>query len=347
MTGVSILGPWPGTRVHEAQSMAFGELADVPEGVTGLPATVQLPSRGPWAESVARTAALLSEMPVELGTHGWKLADRPGRDLERVQAQAREDLDTLAVVGHGHTGPLVLSVRGPWTLAAILYLARGDRVLSDHGAVRDLVDSLGEGIAGLLAQVRTALPGAEPVVVLREPMLPDVLGGTVADFSGRGRLWTIPAQDASTALASVVDAARAGGATSVVAHGGARFASRALAALAGSGADALGLSVVGVAGPQWEQVAALVETGRQMWFGLPQERHARRTDPAAVARTVAGPWTAVGLPAAGLADVVVHVETSRSVAGGDLVLSDHRAVRPALRAAVGVAAHLAERAGTA
>ena len=344
MTGVSLLGPWPGTSVLDAQQTVLGELTAVPEGVRGLPSTVQLPERGPWSASIARTAALLTDMPVEIGTHGWKLADRPGLDLERTVSLLREDLDALAIAAHGYEGPLVVSVRGPWTVSAILYLARGDRVLSDAGAARDVAASLADGLGGLLASLRTAVPGARPVVVVREPMLPDVLSGTLATFSGHGRIAAVPLDDAAAGLRQVVDAARGAGATEVVAHGGGRFASRALQALAGSGADGVGISVGAVRGPQWEQVAALVEDGRRMWLGLPQDRWKRPAGPEQVAALVSRPWTTVGLPARGLDEVVVHVETSGSLGGGDRLLSDARDVRHAIGTAVRVAAILAERA---
>ncbi|WP_199423690.1 hypothetical protein [Actinotalea solisilvae] len=343
MTGVSLLGPWPGTRLHEAQATLLGELTAVPEGVTGLPVAAQLPGRGPWADSVARTASLLTEMPVELGTHGWKLADRPGRDLERCHANLREEVDELAIAAYGYTGPLVLSVRGPWTLAGSLYLARGDRVLSDPGAVRALVASLGDGLTGLLGRVRAAVPGAQPVVVLREPQLPDVLAGTVPTFSGFARIRSVTTEVATGALADVVRMLQGAGAR-VVAHGGSRFATRSFGVLAGSGADDLGAAAAALGSAQWEQVAGAVEDGRGMWFGLPRERHGRRTDPTEVARRVGGPWTAVGLPAAGLADVAVHVETSGTVSGADVQTLREADLRSALRVAREVAARLAEQA---
>lgn len=344
MTGVTLLGPLPGDRVLDTQTMVLGELTDAPTGVRPLPPLVQLPARGPWATSVARTAAMLAEMPVELGTHGWKLADRPGADLGRIRSTMREDLDTLAVAAHDYSGPLVLSVRGPWTMASILWLARGDRVLSDHGAVRDLAAALAEGLVEMLRTVRTAAPRVEPVLVVREPHLPDVLAGTVPTFSGRDRLRSVEGPVVVEALRGVVAAVRGAGVGTVVAHGGGRFASRSFAALVDSGADAVGLSVGVLSDSQWEKVAAAVEGGTGVWFGLPATKKGKPADPVEVADKVARPWRAVGLPAAGLADVVVHVEASTSVSGGDLVLSDRREVRPALRAARDVAAELAERA---
>ena len=154
MTGVTVLGPWPGHKVLKAQDIAFTELADAGDGVVGMPPLVHMPKRGEYATTLARTSVLLEQLPVELGPHGWKLADRPGTDLERAAALLREDLDALAVLGHGWGGPLVVTARGPWTLAASLYLARGDRVLSDHGAVRDVVDSLADGLGLLVRRVR-------------------------------------------------------------------------------------------------------------------------------------------------------------------------------------------------
>ena len=340
MTGASVLGPWPGVDQHEAQATAIGELASVPEGVVGLPPLVQLPGRGPWAHSIARTAALLTEMPVEVGPHGWKLADRPGHDVERVRASMREELDILAVTGFEYTGPLVISLPGPWSMAATLYLARGDRVLSDPGAVRDLVAALGDGIGALLTSVVGAVPGAQPVLVLREPLLPDVLTGGVADFSGHGRLWSVPGERAGRGLSEVVTAARSRGAT-VVAHGGSRSTTSSIAVLADSGADAVGVAATSVGSRDWEQLAGLVEDGTRLWIGLPPDDD-RRPDTVAIARLVAGPWTAVGLPASGLADVVVHADTATGGArggGGDL-----SEIRAALTVAVEVAARLAERA---
>ena len=57
--------------------VVVGDLVDTPSEVAGLPFTVTLAERGPWGDRVGRAAALLAELPTELGPHGWKLADRP------------------------------------------------------------------------------------------------------------------------------------------------------------------------------------------------------------------------------------------------------------------------------
>jgi len=342
MTGLSALGPWPGHKVLKAQQIAFDAIADAPTGVTGIPPLVQMPKRGPGAESVARTAALLPEMPVELGPHGWQLCDRPGVDLERTQALLREDVDALAVAGYGYAGPLAVTARGPFSLAATLYLARGDRVLSDHGAVRELAASLAQGLTDHLATIRTALPLAQAVVVLREPSLPDVLGGAVATFSGYSRIAAVPGERAVVLLGELVRALSAAGASQVVLHGGGRFASRSLAVLAGCGADAVGIAVASVRRQQWEQVAEVVERGTGIWFGLPRATPRKGgPDIAGVADLVSRPWRTLGLAASGLAEVVVHTDTSGS---GDQVLGNLQAKRLELAAASQVAAELAERA---
>ena len=338
MTGVSLLGPWPGTEVLEAQTVVVGELAAPASGLTGVPSLVELPQRGPHAGPAGRAAAVLVDVPVELGPHGWRLADRPGADLLRCRSALTEDLDALAIAAHGYAGPLALAVRGPWSLAATLDLARGDRVLSDAGAVRDLVASLGEGLAGLLGRLRVAVPGAEPVVVLREPVLDRVIGGGVETFSGAGRFPAVPAERVSGALAELVGRVRALGGTTLV-HAVTASQPTELAALAGAGAEGLGCAAAGMSAAGWEAVATAVEGGTRLWSGLSPAAagsDAVRT----AADAVTGPWRALGLPASGLADVVVHVE------GGDgsLLRAGPAGARDALRHAVRVAGEVAERA---
>jgi hypothetical protein len=342
VTGVTALGPWPGHKVLKAQDVALTELASTPEGVVGMPPLVHMPKRGVEAQTTARTLGLIDGLPAELGTHGWKLADRPSLDQARAAALLREDVDALAVLAHEWTGPVVVSARGPWTLASTLWLARGDRVVSDPGAARELTHALAEGLATLVRRAREAVPRAEVTAVVREPGLPDVLAGVVPTFSGHGRLAAVPGPDASAALDVVVAAARAAGAHRVVLHGGQRFASRSLATMAGTSADAVGLAAASLAEKQWERLAEVVERGTGLWLGLPRD-HPRKGGPQIdkIARLVHKPWVSVGLPAAGLADLVVHTDTSGA---GDQVLGNLQAAAYELRTAVDVAQALAERA---
>lgn len=306
MIGVSGTGGWPGQDVLEAQTVVVGDLVDTPSEVQGLPFEVHLPARGPGATLVGRALGLLVELPAELGPHGWKLADRPGSDLTRTRALAREDLDALAVAGHGYVGPLVVPVLGPVTLAASVYLARGDRALADPGALRDLADSLAAGLVEHLAAIARAVPGAEPVVLLHEPMLAQAVAGVLPSFSGYARLRAVPGPSAAERIGSVVSAARRARARAVV-HGGAAWTT--VPAIRATGADGIALEVEPLGERGWERVAEAVEAGLQLWAHVPPQRSSQCAGPDAVgqARSVTGPWRSVGLPAAGLDDVVLLV----------------------------------------
>ena len=74
----------------------LGELPDLPH----LP---ELPARGPGADMIGRTAALLIDLPVDLQPSGWRLADRPGRDLRRPRDLLARDLDALEDLGRAAT----------------------------------------------------------------------------------------------------------------------------------------------------------------------------------------------------------------------------------------------------
>ena len=112
----------------------------------------------------------------------------------------------------------MLPVQGPLTLAASLYLARGDRALSDEGAVRELTESFAAGLAEELGRVRVAVPGAEPVVLLHEPMLAAVLVGAVPTFSGYSAIRRVPGAVVSERLRTLATTVREAGATRVVVH---------------------------------------------------------------------------------------------------------------------------------
>ena len=311
MTSVSGHGPWPGgegTDVLEAQQMIFGDLAEVPTGVTPVPFLARLPQRGPGADGVGRTATLLADLPVEIGSHGWKLADRPGMDERRAQAFLREDLGALAIAGHGYTGPLAVSVVGPWTLAAELYLARGDRVLSDRGAAADLAGSLAVGLRAHLDEVRRQVPGADLVVQVSEPLLGQINAGVLPTFSGYSRLRAVEGPDIVEGLTGVLDAVRGWGARSVV-HVGPAWVGIAPVVLAGADAVGLDLAARGTGWDEkgWELVARAVERGTGVWAGLPPAKVSQCSGPhlGELASLVTVPWRRIGLPASGLDDVTL------------------------------------------
>lgn len=191
----------PGTSPAEAIAVVLGELPDLPY----LP---ELPGRGPGADLIGRTAALLVDMPVETTTRGWRLAERRGRDLGRADGLMSADLDALEEAATGYQGAFKLQVCGPWTLAAALELTRSvESALADDGATGDLIASLAEGVAGHVAAVRRRLPGATIILQLDEPGLPGVLAGSVPSASGLYRLAPIEEQVASEGLRQVLRAA--------------------------------------------------------------------------------------------------------------------------------------------
>jgi len=193
----------PGTDPAEAMRVVAGELPDFPY----LP---ELPDRGPGADLTGRTAALLVDMPAEVTPRGWRLAERPGRDLARARSMLSSDLDALEEVLQGFTGPLKLQLCGPWTLAATLELTRTMNVaLSDPGAVADLTASLAEAAAAHAADVARRVPGAQLVVQFDEPLLPSVIAGLVPTQSGLSRLAAVEADTVRDGLNQVLAAAPA------------------------------------------------------------------------------------------------------------------------------------------
>src|SRR5204862_6293997 len=134
-------GAVPGANPAEAMRVVAGELPDFPY----LPG---LPGRGPGADLTGRTAALLVEIPVGVTPRGWRLAERPGRDLARARSMLSSDLDAMEEVLDGFRGPIKIQVCGPWTLASTLELTRTLNVaIADPGAVAALTAPLAEGVA--------------------------------------------------------------------------------------------------------------------------------------------------------------------------------------------------------
>ncbi|KQX69627.1 methionine synthase [Angustibacter sp. Root456] len=320
------IGSWPGTDVGEALAVIRGELEQLPH----LP---ELPARGQGADLIGRAAARLVGLAVDLQPSGWRLVDRPGRDLARAQAFWREDLERLAEAFDGYAGRLKVQLAGPWTLAASLQLPRGERALTDAGAVRDLVQSSRESGAALVAEVARLVPGADVVLQLDEPSLPAVLDGRLPTVSGYGRVPAIGAPEVREGLAAVLEAARDAGASTVV-HCCAEDVPIALLRDSGAGAVSLDVTLLDASG--WESVAAAVEAGVGLWAGaLPTVGDVPATRQ--VADVLTARWRDVGLPVRDLAAVVVT--PTCGLAG-----ASPAGARAAVRRCTEVAAELTERA---
>lgn len=255
----------PGTDPAEACRVVIDELPDLPY----LP---ELPDRGPGADITGRTAALLISLPVELTSAGWKLTDRPGRDLSRAVGYWSQDLDTLEQMAVGYTGPLKIQVCGPWTLAATLELSRSaNPALADPGAVADLTASLAEGLAAHAADVRKRVPGATVVVQVDEPSLPAALAGRVLTASGLGTVAPVDRVIASQRLATVLAAPSA----ATVVHCCGQAAS-VFAEIRTAGATAVGFDLSQFPVRETDRIAELAEAGLGLLVGaLPTAAAAR------------------------------------------------------------------------
>jgi len=320
----------PGTDPVEAAKTVFGELPD-------LPHAPELPERGPGADMLGRTAALLVDLPVELYAGSWRLASRSGVDRRRALDMWERDLDAMAEVAADYSGPVKLQVCGVWTLAAGLELANGSRVLRDPGACRDLADSLAEGIKGYLADMRGRLPEAELLLQVDEPSLPAVLAGTVRTESGLYTYPPVEEQRVVEVLRSVVDAAGTG----VVFHCCAPHPPVGLFRDAGATAVSIDLTLLENAeSAELDALGEVVDAGVGLFAGVVPSRPVRgalaaptipepspearpmsatgstSTAARAAADAVMGSWRRLGFPAERAAAQVVVTPTC-GLAGAD------------------------------
>ncbi|MDN5766710.1 MAG: methionine synthase [Humibacillus sp.] len=292
MSLASGIGSWPGTSVRSALHVVRELLGD------HLPYLPELPARGPGGDMVGRTAGMLVDLHVDLQPVGWRLVDRPGKDAARTAAMLREDLDELAEAFDGYTGRLKLQVVGPWSLAADLWLNRGERAIVDEGACRDLVESLAEGVRTHVRTVRSLVPGAEIVLQVDEPSLPTVLAGRLPTASGFGRLPSLDPQVATAGLATVL---RAHDGDTVV-HCCA--AEPPLPLLRAAEPTALSLDTSLLRPRTWEGVAVAVEDGIRLYAGaVPTDGSLTRAQD--VAGRLVDAWRGIGMPLTRLADLVV------------------------------------------
>lgn len=289
---VTALGSLPGTDALEAARLVFGELPD-------LPHLVELPARGAGADMIGRSAALLVDLPVEIQPSGWRLTAHPGRDLRHARDFLAWDLDALEAAGASHSGPVKVQAAGPWTLAASLELANGHRVVSDSGAVRDLAESLAEGLRAHLDEVRTRVPSAIPILQLDEPSLPSVLAGAVPTPSGYGTVRAVEPVAAEQTLRAVLEVAAE---RSRVVHCCATDAPISL--LRNAGADAIAVDATLVNASHYDALGEAVDAGLSLWLGVlpaidgPVSFDAART-------RIRDLWSALGFPLAELSDRVV------------------------------------------
>lgn len=262
MTAATGVGSMPGTtdaEHAEAVRLVLGELPD-------LPHVPELPGRGVTAAMTGRTLGLVDGIGADLQPAGWRLTDTSGVDHRRARSLLAQDLDTVEEVAQGWTGAFKTQVTGPWTLAATVEKPRGDKVLSDHGARRELAQALAEGVRDHVADLRRRLRGVDRLVVqVDEPALAAVLAGQVPTASGFGRHRSVDLPEASAHLEWVVAAITGAGAEAWV-HSCAPQTPWSL--VAGTGVTGLSADLAMLGPADLDTFAEVLEQGRTAALGV-------------------------------------------------------------------------------
>ncbi|MDR7255358.1 methionine synthase II (cobalamin-independent) [Nocardioides sp. BE266] len=267
MSTATGVGSLTGTDYGEAVRLVLGELPD-------LPHVPELPGRGVTAGMTGRGLAVVEGLAADLQPAGWRLTDASGVDHRRARSQLAQDLDTVEELAQGYTGAFKAQVVGPWTLAATVEKPRGDKVLSDHGARRELAQALAEGVRTHLADLRRRLSGVDRLVVqVDEPALAAVVAGQVPTASGYGRHRSVDLPEASAHLEWVLGAITEAGGEPWV-HSCAPQTPWSLVAGAGASGLSADLDMLGPA--DLDTFAEALEAGRTAALGVVPS-----TDPAA------------------------------------------------------------------
>jgi methionine synthase II (cobalamin-independent) len=258
-TGV---GSHPGDDQHaydEAVRLVLGELTD-------LAYVPEVPGRGAGATMTGRGVAVLAALGADLQPAGWRLTDAPGIDQRRGRSLLAQDLDGFEEQAQGFVGTVKVQVAGPWTLAATVERPRGDKVLADSGARRDLAQALAEGLRDHVADLRRRVPDAARLVVqVDEPALAAVLSAAVPTASGFGRHRAVHPPEASQALEWVLAAVAESGAEPWV-HSCA--AGTPLDLLRGAGARGLSVDLAALSARDHDALGGALDAGETVALGV-------------------------------------------------------------------------------
>lgn len=259
-TGV---GSYPGVDPRESARIVAGELPD-------LLHVVELPGRGPGADMIGRTGALLCAVEpgfgLETTPEGWRISGSRGRAMRLGQSWIDQDLDCLEEVASAYRGPVKVQLVGPWTMAASVELRGGERMLRDHGAVDDCAAALAEVTVRHVHEVRRRFAHASSILVqVDEPALPGVLAGAIGTASGLSRYPAEDPQRVGRLLGSVLNAA-----AEVTAVPGVHCCGSAppVALLSMAGAMFVSVDVTLLGSDGEEGIGAMIEGGRGVIAGV-------------------------------------------------------------------------------
>lgn len=254
------IGSWPGVAARPAAEVVVGELAGA------LAHIVELPARGVGADLLGRAGALLVDLAIDTVPRGYRIVARPGSVTRRAISMLDEDMDALEeaweTAGLRGGGRVVkVQAPGPITLAAGLELANGHRAITDPGALRDLAESLAEGVAAHRAALSRRLD--TPVMVqFDEPSLPAALGG---QLTGVTALSPVAALDEAVA-GGLLDTCVAAAGVDVLLHSCAPALPWDL--LRRSGISAVSVDAGTLRAADLDSIAAFVEDGRTVMLGV-------------------------------------------------------------------------------
>lgn len=276
---VTAVGSFPGTNVREIVAVIAGE-------IPGLPVLPELPARGPGADMIGRTGALLgrlsSAFALTTTPTGWRIDSSVSGALPKAMRVAGawlgEDLDAFEERFRDLDGPVKVQLAGPFTMASSIELVSGERLLADAGAVRELVAATEMAAAEIVANIQRRVPGAQVWCQFDEPLLDRVVSGQIRRVATRSTI-DVPDHVVTRGLAALADIEQA------VAVGVHSCASRPpIHQLSEAGFDFISCDLTVIADRREEvrralesQLAQYVEAGGQLIAGVDAEADQLRT----------------------------------------------------------------------
>ncbi|MGL4304849.1 MAG: methionine synthase [Mycobacteriaceae bacterium] len=317
------IGSWPGTDAREATKTVIGELPD-------LAHLVELPARGVGADLIGRAAAILVDIYLDTAPRGYRIVGRPGVVTARAKSFLAQDIDYLEEAweraGLKDSGrSLKVQSPGPFSFAAEVELRNGHRVLTDVGAMRDIGQSLAEGVMSHCKDLERRL-GANIVVQINEPLLPQVLEGSLQGVSILNPVAPLGVGEALESLNNFV--AQIG--RDILLH--CEGDSLPWGLLAAADITGVGIDVARIAVADFDGVGEFIQSGKTMVLGLiPFQEPERVPSTEELARPVLSLLSSLGF-----SRKILSTQMGVSPVGG-LALADQKWARTALTKTVELA----------